>query len=78
VYNKKSGGYFFHGMKGGGDILGIIPNGTFLSIECKVGKNKPTAHQEKFMKNIAKNNGIAIWVTSLEELQSDLAGLGII
>jgi hypothetical protein len=78
IYSKKSGGYFFHGMRGVGDIVGILPDGRFLSVECKVGTNKPTEHQTEFMKKIAENNGVAIWVSSLDELRVDLVGLGII
>lgn len=85
IYNKKSGGYFFHGLAGVSDILGILPVkvedgkpvGALLAVECKVGKNEPTEDQHHFLQTINEKGGIGVWVTSLEELQEDLRSLGV-
>ena len=41
------------------DIIGCY-QGSFFGIECKAGKNKPTALQEKNLRDIAKSGGIAL------------------
>ena len=54
--------YFFpatHGFGRSGvpDII-CCYNSQFLAVECKAGKNKPTALQEKEMKKIRESGGI--------------------
>ena len=64
---KELGAYYFFPMTGGygksgvPDIIGCY-EGKFFGIECKAGKNKPTALQLKNIKDIRDNNGIAIVV----------------
>jgi hypothetical protein len=81
VYNQATGKYFFHGLRGVADILGIIPPhlsekraGAFLAVEVKRGSGgKLSDDQEKFLDMIAANGGIACCVHSVEELERDLA-----
>lgn len=54
--------YFFpathgYGRSGVPDII-CCCNGVFIGIECKAGKNKPTALQEKEMHDIRKAGGV--------------------
>ena len=53
-----TGGY---GRSGVPDIVGCY-KGKFFGIECKAGKNKPTALQEKNLNDITESNGIALVV----------------
>lgn len=58
--------YFFpatHGFGRSGvpDIVCCV-DGKFLGIECKAGKNKPTALQVREMEAIRQANGIAVVV----------------
>ena len=53
-----TGGY---GRSGVPDIVGCY-RGKFFGIECKAGKNKPTALQEKNLNDITESNGIALVV----------------
>lgn len=61
---KDIGAYYFYpvtsGYGGSGvpDIVGCY-GGYFFAIECKAGANKPTALQEKHLKNICEAGGIA-------------------
>tara|TARA_R110000803_G_scaffold21371_7_gene53911 strand:- start:867 stop:1184 length:318 start_codon:yes stop_codon:yes gene_type:complete len=62
---KKLGAYYFYpmthgyGKSGVPDIVGCY--GTkFFGIECKAGKNKPTALQEKNLREITMVGGIAL------------------
>ena len=62
---KELGAYYFYPVTGGDgqsgvpDIVGCY-QGSFFGIECKAGKNKPTALQEKNLRDITKSGGIAL------------------
>lgn len=55
-FSPQTGGY---GRSGVPDII-CCYKGRFLSIECKAGKNKPTALQEAEMNKIRAAKGVAI------------------
>ena len=61
---KTLGAYYFfpatggYGKGGVPDIVGCY-KGLFFGIECKAGKNKPTALQEKNLRDIALVEGFA-------------------
>ena len=61
---KAIGAYYFYPVTGGygksgvPDIVGCIGS-KFFGIECKAGKNKPTALQEKNLREIVAAGGIA-------------------
>ena len=62
TYNAKRGAYFFNGLAGVADILGVLPDGKFLAIECKAPKKKPKKdnpldNQVIFKNNVLKNKG---------------------
>lgn len=62
---KKYGAYYFfpatYGMGRAGvpDII-VCYRGLFVAFECKAGKGKTTALQERELANIKKANGIAV------------------
>ena len=62
---KGEGVYYFfpatHGFGRSGvpDIIACT-NGRFLAVECKAGKNKPTALQVREIENIRKAGGVAV------------------
>jgi hypothetical protein len=64
---KEIGAYFFYPATGGygrsgvPDIVGCY-KGMFFGIECKAGKNKLTALQERELGSIEKSAGIAMVV----------------
>lgn len=64
---KALGAYFFYPVTGGyggsgvPDIVGCY-KGNFFAIECKAGKNKPTALQQKNLDAIKAQGGIALVV----------------
>lgn len=53
---------------GTSDITGCTPDGKFIAIECKIGRNKPTALQEAYLEEIKKRGGIAIIAYSLDDV----------
>ena len=64
---KERGAYYFYPVTGGygksgvPDIIGCY-DGLFFGIECKAGKNKPTALQWKNINDINKAGGYALVV----------------
>lgn len=65
-----------YGRSGVPDICGCL-NGRFFGIECKAGKGKTTALQDRELKRISTVGGIALVVdeTGLATLREDLQGL---
>lgn len=51
------------------DIMIFEPNETKngLAIELKVGYNKPTPNQLKWLKSLENNNWVAVWSNNLDE-----------
>lgn len=57
------------GYAGSSDIIGILPDGRFLAVECKREKGGVVSPVQKmFLKQIADNNGVACVVHSVKEL----------
>lgn len=66
----------FGGAPGASDILGVLPDGRFLAVECKRPGNRPTAEQQSFLDAVSRLGGAAVWVTSVAELQEFLTEAG--
>lgn len=65
---KQRGAYYFFPVTGGFGRSGIPDiiacyKGNFVAIECKAGKNKPTALQEAEMAKISKAGGVCLVVS---------------
>lgn len=67
--------YFFpathgYGRSGVPDIIGCL-GGSFFAIECKAGKNKPTALQEREMQRIRDAGGHTLVINedNIEDLK---------
>lgn len=60
--------YFKAGIKGGSDLVGVWKNGQFLAVEVKVGKNKPSYYQIRFLEEITRRGGIGFVAYSLDEV----------
>ena len=72
-FKTEGGRYFKSGLPGTSDILGLLPDGRFLAVECKREKGgKVSREQLRFLESIAWNNGIAIVCHSVEELQEKI------
>lgn len=71
---KIGGRYVRFGIKGQPDILGIMPDGRFLGIECKrPSGGKQSESQKWFQSQILANNGVYLLVRSVAGLQKGLA-----
>lgn len=68
VYRKKMSKYFIRGTS---DILGIY-QGKLLAIEVKSKTGRLSIEQQKFLRTIAQEGGIAIMARSVEEVEEAL------
>jgi hypothetical protein len=64
--------YFKAGIKGSSDIIGTWKDGRSLAIEVKVGKNKPSDDQLRFLEEVTRRGGIGFVAYSLDEVIKNL------
>lgn len=62
------------GARGQADILGILPGGRFLAVECKSSTGKTTEDQEAFLREVNRLGGLAIVARSIDDLEAALPG----
>jgi len=62
------GGKVHFGRVGSSDIIGLLPSGRFLAVECKAGRGKLTPEQAQFQAEIRNNGGLAITAYRLGDL----------
>lgn len=72
THNGKKRFVRFSGAPGKSDIIGIMPNGRFLAVECKTGKNKPTEIQQAFLAMVKDAGGLAIVAYDLDDIDAGL------
>lgn len=74
---KTEGGRFVRfGLRGSSDILGILPGGRFLAVECKAPKGRTTPDQEAFLTDIRRRGGVAMVARSVDDLAAGLKEAG--
>lgn len=61
-----------YGKVGSPDIIGCLPDGRFLGVECKAGKNKQSKGQVVFQRELEENNGVYILAYGDAELEERL------
>lgn len=70
------GRYIRYGLPGSPDILGILPDGKFLGVECKTPEGRQRRLQKRFQGATEENRGIYILARSSADLASALEDLG--
>jgi hypothetical protein len=48
--------------KASADLIGILPDGRFVAVECKREGEKPTAEQVAWLTRVNLQGGLAFWV----------------
>jgi hypothetical protein len=61
------------GVKGSPDILGVMPDGRILCVECKSAKGRLTREQREFGEAVLRRGGVYVVARGVEDLQE--AGL---
>lgn len=70
---KTKTGFVRFGKVGSSDILGVLPDGRFLAVECKREKGGVVSEKQKeFLSMIEVNHGVALVVNSIEDLQEKI------
>lgn len=73
VYDAKLGQYRAHnGLKGVGDIIGMLPDGRFLSVEVKTKTGVVSADQQFFIKRCERSGGLCFVARSIEDVKERL------
>jgi len=65
------------GRNGVADILGCLPGGRFLAIECKAGRGKLSEDQVEFQRDIIRQGGLHIVAYRVEDVIEVLEAEGI-
>ena len=58
----------FFGKPGSSDILGLLPGGRFLAVECKSQKGKLSEKQKDFLAEVERLGGMAIVARSVDDV----------
>ncbi|MDR2482243.1 MAG: VRR-NUC domain-containing protein [Treponema sp.] len=66
------------GHPGSSDIIGILPGGRFLAVECKSNTGRLSEAQEEFLAAVRANGGLAVVARSYEDIAEALHGAGYI
>ena len=65
--------YVKYGLcRGSSDIIGVMHDGRFLAIECKIGTAQPTDLQEAFLESVRRQGGLALCIRTLPELVTEI------
>lgn len=70
--SKGKSRWFKAGLKGSSDILGIWKTGQILAIEVKVGKNKLSDDQVRFLEEVTRRGGIGFVAYDLDTVINNL------
>ena len=61
-------GFVRFGSVGSADIVGCLPGGRFLAIECKAGKGRLSPAQVEFQRDIIRQGGLHIVAYRVEDV----------
>lgn len=56
------------GVNGVSDIIGLLPGGRFLAIEVKTDRGKATPRQDKFIRDVNEEGGLAFIARSVDDV----------
>lgn len=76
TYKGKSRFIRFNTAVGGSDLFFVTKGGRFGSVEVKRPGEVPTEKQATWLEGVRATGGVAIWVTSVDDLIAKLAAAG--
>ena len=69
-------GYAKYGIEGAGDIIGILPGGRHIEVECKAGHGgRLSVAQQRRMQDVRIAGGVYLVIHGAEELAEMIKGL---
>lgn len=66
-------GFVRYGHVGSSDIIGLLPDGTFLAVECKAKHGCLSEHQARFLADVASRGGVAIVARCIEDVDKGIS-----
>ena len=69
---KRGGRYIRTGPTGAPDIVGLVPGGRFIGVECKTRRGRLTTKQAEFLDAISAAGGIAVEARTLDDITEAL------
>jgi hypothetical protein len=72
------GRFMRFGKVGSSDILGILPGGRLLAVECKAKTGRLTPEQQDFLETVLGLGGLAVVVKDWQELDAALRNEGYV
>jgi hypothetical protein len=72
----RPGKFMSFGLKGSSDILGLLPGGRFLAVECKAAHGRLSPEQRQFLADIKAQGGMAIVTRSYRDIEAALMEAG--
>lgn len=60
------------GMRGVADILGVLPGGRFVAVECKYGSGRLSPEQRLFRDRVTAAGGLFVEARSVEDVDAAL------
>jgi hypothetical protein len=72
----RPGKFMSFGLKGSSDILGVLPGGKIICIECKAGHGRLSPEQREFLEDIKNRGGLAIVAKSFRDIDKALRDAG--
>jgi hypothetical protein len=70
---KRGGVWIPYGKPGSGDIIGMLEDGRFITVECKIRKDRHRDKQKEFALLTEQHKGIYIICKSFEEFEVEYA-----
>jgi hypothetical protein len=68
----RPGKFMSFGLKGSSDILGVLPGGQFLAVECKAKGGRLSPEQRDFLADIKSLGGMAVVAKSWTDIDQAL------
>jgi hypothetical protein len=72
----RPGKFMSFGLKGSSDVLGVLPGGKILAVECKAEGGRLSPEQRQFLADIKALGGLALVVRGWRELDATLRESG--
>ena len=72
----RPGKFMSFGLKGSSDILGLLPGGRFLAVECKAEHGRLSTEQRQFLADIKTLGGLAVVAKSYRDIDRALKEAG--
>lgn len=71
---RRGNRYIKFGLTGSCDIIGVLPGGKFLGIECKSLKGRPKPAQIEFVRRVKEAGGVVGFAWNLVDIQRLIKG----